>query len=700
MSRALGLSLVLLSLVVAFGLPLAADSVDPVWEDETSLDDVEQAGEALVDGVQASGDAAVRYARSNTPASVGGVADAAGSAATDAVAAVDAGAPGSADETITNDNDVVDPDANDNGLSDGTTRTGCNGTVDPAGNDDVINDGDVIDLDINGNFLLDNANDSACYGTVDKAGDRDTINDNDVADADVNNNAGVDNGSESGCYGTFDEAGDGDIINDGDVADADVYDNALQDESDDEGCYGTIDGAGDGDTINDNDVVDADVGQNGLQDNGNDSGSYGTIDEGGDEDTINDNDVVDADVHDNPLFENSDDNGTYGTAARSQADEAGDVYYQIDFIEAPVIEDFGPAGTDNFYFNQNRLFQAVVLSSQGGDRTDDLNYESAKAESSPDCILDGEQDTSSIEFDSSTQQATITFSVSPQCVGEDIEVAMAGYCLPEGEKRVQSEEDVSRQNLTAFTTRNVSASDGAVTLRIDLNDDPKVDSDCAPSADGSDGDTINDNDVADADANDNALQDNGNSSGYYGTTDEGGENDTVNDNDVVDADANGNAVDDREGDDATYGTTADGENCQVNDNDGADADANNNTVIRTGNGSRGDDSGQDENDTSDEDVIWVRLEDNSITDGESGNNDAGIDPRNAQGSNESAERNDNDVVDADVNNNTVINAAGGQEGSFQLLSGESDYDLKYIGPNGRITLLHWSDVEVVDQEDS
>ena len=312
MSRALGLSLVLLSLVVAFGLPLAAGSVDPVWEDETSLDDVEQAGEALVDGVQASGDAAVRYARSNTPASVGGVADAAGSAATDAVAAVDAGAPGSADETITNDNDVVDPDANDNGLSDGTTRTGCNGTVDPAGNDDVINDGDVIDLDINGNFLLDNANDSACYGTVDKAGDRDTINDNDVADA----------------------------------------------------------------------------------------------------------------------------------------------------------------------------------------------------------------------------------------------------------------------------------------------------------------------------------------------------------------------------------------------------DANDNTVIRTGNGSRGDDSGQDENDTSDEDVIWVRLEDNSITDGESGNNDAGIDPRNAQGSNESAERNDNDVVDADVNNNTVINAAGGQEGSFQLLSGESGYDLKYIGPNGRITLLHWSDVEVVDREDS
>jgi hypothetical protein len=154
-------------------------------------------------------------------------------------------------------------------------------------------------------------------------------------------------------------------------------------------------------------------------------------------------------------------------------------------------------------------------------------------------------------------------------------------------------------------------------------------------------------------------------SGSYGTIDRGGEGDTINDGDV------------------------------------ADADANDNTVIRSGNGSRGADDGQDDNDTSDENVMTIPLEDNPVTDGQQGDNTVDGNTENAESSDDNgSQRNDNDVVDVDINNNTIINAGDSQEGSFQLLSGESNYDLKYIGPNGRITLLHWSDVEVVDQKDS
>lgn len=132
---------------------------------------------------------------------------------------------------------------------------------------------------------------------------------------------------------------------------------------------------------------------------------------------------------DNAPFANGQQDG--GGASDAEGSDRK-IHYQIDFVQGDVIRQLGPEDSDNFYSDQGRLLQHLTVS-EDGDVTQSRNREKADVETDPDCILDGDEDSSTITFTPANQTARITFEIndSGSCTGE-FELALVGYCLPEG----------------------------------------------------------------------------------------------------------------------------------------------------------------------------------------------------------------------------------------------------------------------------
>lgn len=276
-----------------------------------------------------------------------------------------------------------------------------------------------------------------------------------------------------------------------------------------------------------------------------------------------------------------------GTSANGDSD--GEIYYQVDFVEGDVISQLGPADSDNFYSEQDRLLQYLIVGANG-DVTQSSNREAADVETDPDCVLDGDEDPSTITFTPANQTARLTFEIngSDSCTGE-FELALVGYCLPEGETKF-NRSNADRQVLTDFERGNFSSGDGTVTLTIELAD---CDGDGIANREEGTGD-------ADGDGTPNYLDDDSDGDGIpdseEGTDDTDGDDDSDDSNEETD---DGTDTDDVSSDtdgDSTDDSTREDTDTAGTDDEGSDTDDASDASDGVGDGEISSDSGSDTSD--------------------------------------------------------------------------------------------------------
>lgn len=128
-------------------------------------------------------------------------------------------------------------------------------------------------------------------------------------------------------------------------------------------------------------------------------------------------------------------------------------HYQIDFVEGEPICDLGGDGET---YGGDRLVQVLAVNADGTVTQMNTN-EDTKDDSCVETI------TSDLNFDASTQSASVEFDVGEECV-----LSLAGYGLPEGCEKFADCSDES-QTLLACDTRDFDGGEADVTLSVDLD---------------------------------------------------------------------------------------------------------------------------------------------------------------------------------------------------------------------------------------
>jgi hypothetical protein len=126
-------------------------------------------------------------------------------------------------------------------------------------------------------------------------------------------------------------------------------------------------------------------------------------------------------------------------------------HYQVDFVEGEPLEQLGPAGTDNFYSDQERLIQFVHGSSE--DPVTRRGRPSTLAESTDRCV-----DDETIQVNGDT--ATITFTVAEGCT---LDLSLVSYTKPQAE---WTRETADEQELIDASSDTFGP--GTYTLTVDL----------------------------------------------------------------------------------------------------------------------------------------------------------------------------------------------------------------------------------------
>lgn len=96
-------------------------------------------------------------------------------------------------------------------------------------------------------------------------------------------------------------------------------------------------------------------------------------------------------------------------------------YYQVDFVEGEPIAELGPADSDNFYGDQERLIQFLHGSSE--DPVTRRGHPSSLAETTDQCVDDQE-----IVVEDGT--ASVTFTVADGCT---LDLSLVSYTKPDAE---------------------------------------------------------------------------------------------------------------------------------------------------------------------------------------------------------------------------------------------------------------------------
>ena len=126
-------------------------------------------------------------------------------------------------------------------------------------------------------------------------------------------------------------------------------------------------------------------------------------------------------------------------------------FYQVDFVEGSPLASLGPADSDNFYSDQQRLVQYIWGSDE--DEVTGQGQSSTLNESTDQCI-------ESEDITVSGDVASVTFTIADSC---SMEVSLVSYTMPNSEFRRTT---ASQQEFYDSTT--VSLGSGTHTITVDL----------------------------------------------------------------------------------------------------------------------------------------------------------------------------------------------------------------------------------------